>query len=342
MRDSAKQAMNIRNHPVFWGMALLFIFSTGYLLLTDNYQSPVEPLMQLSDHPESQNESFPLVASSNNEIDVSITENKVIESSSEYYQVLIDYPLVKRVSTGGVPGAKDSTEKFMEAGTTLREQVLTLDLLELYDRLGAVENEDDMLGFMLELWSYAPYIYAHPDFDQLLQLNTYSIDQRMQELVGKMRSDRDRFQGYKKTPVEIMATQMAEFANAASSSGSAHSTLKARQEIQQKEDILTSLEQLALYSDNSQERTDALLLIREHDQDGFLGISRQIISTSHDQSDRLTLLESVRSMIGDYDTPELLNFFETLALDYDPLIAGYSQQSVQMINSYSAASDERT
>ncbi len=224
------------------------------------------------------------------------------------------------------------------------------DLSELFLKLQRryldTEFTDEKYHILETIWKLAPDIFENPELDVLLQQASYETDDELQKLVLRIEADRDRNVSNTNSRVEVVAKSLIAIESIKHTLAMPEiypvqppmEQLNIDEESQEnmKNELVSELKDLALYSNDYMEREGSLMLLRNYSPQITADVVKERLFSIQDEDERISYIELLRSMVGDYDSEKLILILESARFDYNPLVAEMASQTIDSINEYEA------
>ncbi len=213
------------------------------------------------------------------------------------------------------------------------------------------DDGDDKVVLLQKIWQLAPEVGIDEKLLTLLNLATHDPDEKIERLAEKILIDLTRFRDGVMQPEVQLVSQIIEINNTqqeyTDQTGSSNeleiiepnnlnreNSISTVEMIQLKNDKINKLAQLALNSEDDNQKKYALINLMQFDPDSALSVMQHQLLNSKDPDERYRVIENLNAATGDINSIKLRSILEVATSDYDSSIAEYAQVSLTMLDQY--------
>lgn len=209
---------------------------------------------------------------------------------------------------------------------------------------------DEQIMILQKLWQLSPEIGFDDDLLTLLSLATRDPNAQIESLANIILNDLMRFRDSVVKPEEQLISQIIEINNTQQRNsdlsvvGDETHTFESldlnRKNVssvemnQRRNDIISQLTQLALNSEDANQKDYAMMNLMQLDHDSALHVIQYQLLNSENIDERYRAIEKLRAASGDISTLKLRSLLEIATNDHQTSIAEYAQASITMLDQY--------
>ncbi len=201
------------------------------------------------------------------------------------------------------------------------------------------DNNEEKQSILEHVWSKFTMDDIDPEFENLIALALSDPDENIYQYAQKIQSDINRLKNHEQTQLqvvkerldEIRSRQLGHLKYVDSDQGLFETAEYSHDSFDR---IVDEVKALTLYSDDIQERQAGLMLLRDVKPEAVFEVIENNIYQVRNEGERFFMVETIRSMIGNIDSTRLVDFFDSVGLDYNPQIVELAEKSKLSIEEY--------
>lgn len=224
--------------------------------------------------------------------------------------------------------------------------------IEYGELISAFTHDENVNKILLlqKLWQLAPEVGIDENLLTLLHLSTHDPDVQIQSMAHKMLIDLTHFKEGTIKPEEQLVAQIHDINRLQQSNTdyskndepitinpltlNANDTVSSTEITQQWNDKINQLTQLALNSEDSNQKDYAMMNLMQFDHDSALQVIQHQLLNSVNIDERYRAVERLRAVTGDMSSLKLRRILEIAVNDYNLLISEYARASITMLDQY--------